>query len=319
LSGRSTGRKLAILSYCANDRKIGISTLLCHEIEVLRHLIIGSVICNLLLVSFINLDSYPMRLLTIRKIPGICFTVGGLQNTRTGFSSGIEQCFNGTTYRIISQLTLFGAVFSSLLYMFLVTASAPDSIIVTSVLSLSRGMSIVLICIFVIWLWFRYLSHTTLFDAEHNMDRHEDETRYTKPLLSPWMDLLVILICVIPLVLQTDSIALSLHLMSPETRKWLAMYWVPVLLPIDRHVKAIRLIHNDQIDDSLDLSLGFAITLCLFVGPLLVILFWCLGDGFTLQFDLYGTVAYLLSVSLMAYVVADGKSNWLEGVELLVL
>jgi Ca2+/H+ antiporter len=40
---------------------------------------------------------------------------------------------------------------------------------------------------------------------------------------------------------------------------------------------------------------------------------------FTLQFNLFRTVAYLLSAFIIAYIVADRKSNWIEGVELLIV
>jgi Ca2+:H+ antiporter len=254
----------------------------------------------------------------LAKIPGICFTIGGINNARTGFENGIEQYFNSTVFGIVAQLTFFGAVVSGLLYTFLVTASGPSSIIEIPILNLSHYMSVVQLCIFSIWLWFRCRSHAVLFDYE-NLDGYEDESRLEEPQLSPWIDLLVILICLIPLVSQTDSIALSLHRMSPELRKWLIMFLMPILLPIDRHVKAIRLILKDKVDDSLDLSLGFSITLCLFVGPILVVLSWSLGEMFKVQFDLFGTVAYLLGALLITYIVADGRSNWIEGIELLVV
>jgi hypothetical protein len=72
------------------------------------------------------------------KIPSIYFTVGGLNNTRTGFANGIEQDFNVIAFGVVTQLIFFGAMFSALLYVFLVTASTPSSVIEISILNLSH-------------------------------------------------------------------------------------------------------------------------------------------------------------------------------------
>jgi Ca2+:H+ antiporter len=78
-------------------------------------------------------------------------------------------------------------------------------------------------------------------------------------------------------------------------------------------MRALLFTLKDYLDVAMDLSLGYAVTVCLFVGPAFVVLGWCLGQRFALCFGLYGTIVYGISAWVVAYVLADGKSNYMEG------
>jgi Ca2+:H+ antiporter len=95
------------------------------------------------------------------------------------------------------------------------------------------------------------------------------------------------------------------------------MYYIPIFLRIGKHAKVLRLGLQGKMDNSLDLTRGFTVTLCVFLAPLLVSLSWCLGPALTLRFDLFGTVNYSLSAWIISYIVMDGKSNWFEGMALI--
>jgi len=51
----------------------------------------------------------------------------------------------------------------------------------------------------------------------------------------------------------------------------------------------------------------------------MVTLAWIMGKPLALLFDPFESVVLYISVHVMSYVVADGKSNWLEGVILTCL
>jgi len=55
------------------------------------------------------------------------------------------------------------------------------------------------------------------------------------------------------------------------------------------------------------------------VVPFLVVLAWIMGRPLTLLFDPFQSVVLFLSVLTVNYAVADGKSNWLEGMILMSL
>jgi Ca2+:H+ antiporter len=55
------------------------------------------------------------------------------------------------------------------------------------------------------------------------------------------------------------------------------------------------------------------------VIPFIVTLGWMMGHPLTMYFDPFESAALFLSVVTVNYVIADGKSNWLEGAILMVL
>ncbi len=83
-----------------------------------------------------------------------------------------------------------------------------------------------------------------------------------------------------------------------------------------------------QIKDKMDLALGVALGSCLqiaiFVLPACVLAGWAMGsvdaagDPFALDLDPFLVLTLTLSVVLAYFVTADGRSNWLLGLELVV-
>jgi Ca2+:H+ antiporter len=76
---------------------------------------------------------------------------------------------------------------------------------------------------------------------------------------------------------------------------------------------------KDKLTLSIWVAVGSSIQIALFVIPFIVTLGWIIGKPMTLFFDPFESAALFLSVITVNYVVADGKSNWLEGVVLMIL
>jgi Ca2+:H+ antiporter len=57
----------------------------------------------------------------------------------------------------------------------------------------------------------------------------------------------------------------------------------------------------------------------LFVVPVLVFISQIMGYGFLLTFSAFELVSLMLSVIILNYVTADGKTNWIEGAQLLTV
>ena len=55
----------------------------------------------------------------------------------------------------------------------------------------------------------------------------------------------------------------------------------------------------------------------LFAAPAMVLFAWVLGVPLTLEFGMLETAATFVSVLVVNSILADGKSNWLEGSMLL--
>jgi Ca2+:H+ antiporter len=72
----------------------------------------------------------------------------------------------------------------------------------------------------------------------------------------------------------------------------------------------------------MNLCIGIAVSSSLQIGllvsPILVLVGWAIGQPMTLFFKNFETVILFTSILIVNYLIQDGRSNWLEGVLLLV-
>jgi len=59
--------------------------------------------------------------------------------------------------------------------------------------------------------------------------------------------------------------------------------------------------------------------IALFVIPLAVLIGWWIGADMTLVFDNFQIAVLFVSVILVNYLIGDGASHWLEGLQLMML
>ncbi len=97
-----------------------------------------------------------------------------------------------------------------------------------------------------------------------------------------------------------------------------------ILLPIvgnaAEHVTAITVACKDKMDLAIGVAVGSSMQVALFIIPLLVIIGWGMGmDEMALSFDPFQVAVLFVAVLLVNYLIADGKSHWLEGMLLMCL
>ncbi|KAI0833341.1 Sodium/calcium exchanger protein-domain-containing protein [Trametes gibbosa] len=109
------------------------------------------------------------------------------------------------------------------------------------------------------------------------------------------------------------------HLSPTISKEWIGLILLPTVSSIAECVTAINVSVKDQLTLSISVAVGSTIQTALFVIPSMVILGWFLDKPLALLFDPFESVVLYISVHTMGYVVADGKSNWLEGVILVCL
>ncbi|KZS92341.1 calcium/proton exchanger, partial [Sistotremastrum niveocremeum HHB9708] len=149
-----------------------------------------------------------------------------------------------------------------------------------------------------------------------------EEDEEEKPQLDVWI-CIGLLIAVTVLVAVTadflvDSITpLTEH--SGISQEWVGLILLPIVGNAAEHVTAVTVSVKDKLTLSLGVAAGSSIQIALFVIPFMVILAWIIGKPLTLLFDPFESITLFLAVITVNYVVADGKTNWLEGVILMNL
>ena len=73
-------------------------------------------------------------------------------------------------------------------------------------------------------------------------------------------------------------------------------------------------------DLAIGVAVGSSIQVALLILPLLVVLGWILGKAdMSMQIDGFQMTVVFVSVLLVNYLIGDGKSSWIEGVQLMCL
>ncbi|KAK2063571.1 calcium/proton exchanger [Colletotrichum caudatum] len=97
-----------------------------------------------------------------------------------------------------------------------------------------------------------------------------------------------------------------------------------ILLPIvgnaAEHATAVTVAIKDKMDLAIGVAVGSSMQVALFLIPMLVIIGWGMGnDAMTLSFDQFQVAVLFVAVLLVNYLISDGKSHWLEGLQLICL
>ncbi|KZT59151.1 calcium/proton exchanger [Calocera cornea HHB12733] len=117
------------------------------------------------------------------------------------------------------------------------------------------------------------------------------------------------------LVDSIDGVTATGHI----SEEWVGLILLPIVGNAAEHVTAVTVSVKNKLDLSMGVAVGSSIQIALFVIPFMVVLSWIMGKPLTMLFDPFESVVLFLSVLTVNYVVADGRSNWLEGMILMNL
>ncbi|KAJ6531824.1 Sodium/calcium exchanger protein-domain-containing protein [Mycena capillaripes] len=165
-------------------------------------------------------------------------------------------------------------------------------------------------------------SNSTAFLAEKQQKTHEgNETAdERKPQLS--LFLIVILLTVVTVVspFHADRLVESMDSIASMIQKpYVALIILPAVTSVAECMTAMTVSVKDDLNFAISVAVGSTIQTALFGIPLMVTLAWAIGKPLALLFDPFESLVLYISVQVMTYVMADGKSNYLEGIVLLCL
>jgi Ca2+:H+ antiporter len=92
---------------------------------------------------------------------------------------------------------------------------------------------------------------------------------------------------------------------------------IPLIGNLAEHVVGVTLAYKNKMDFSLITSLGSATQIALFAVPVLVFFGLIVGHPVTLVFTPLEVVAVAVGVFIAGYIALDGRSNWVEGLQLI--
>jgi Ca2+:H+ antiporter len=267
--------------------------------EVVKASIIGSVLSNVLLVL------------------GASMLVGGLRHSRQLFNATAARA-QATMLILASAALVMPAIFQLVKGGALPSPGAELVGFAHPVEQLSLTVAIVLLIVYAAGLWFSLVTHRDLFNPPDE-SVHEPESE-------PWsvrrsVGLLAIAGVAVGLMSEilVGSIAETAE-SAGLTEFFIGAVIVAIVGNAAEHWVAVYVASKDKMDLAVNIAVGSAAQVALFVGPLLVVLSYFVGpQPLGLVFNGFELGGLLLAVIIASHITGEGQSTWFEGLMLLAL
>ncbi|KAJ8067904.1 hypothetical protein OCU04_003489 [Sclerotinia nivalis] len=311
------GNTIGILIYMTFGNIVQLVTsillLKTRQVEILKTSLVGGILSGVLLIM------------------GASYFAGGIHR--------LEQFFDvSSASHVANFLTL------SVASLIIPTASHVFANSTTEkIAAQSRGTSIVLLLVYGVYLFFQLRTHAHVFNPEIIIDTKtlpkqtvkgvaegvvtqsqpsppsivSSTNEVVEPQLSMPTGIITLVIGTVVLAFNTtfavDSIdGLTAHHASPT-------FVGLILLPfLNNDLMPIKCARMDKLDLSIMASAGKSLQTSLLITPLIVIIAWIWGiDDMGLLFDGFQVASLFMAVLLFNFLIAAGKSNYLQGILLL--
>ena len=291
---------------------VSIIALKDNQIRIVQASMLGSILSNLLLVL------------------GCCFIAGGLTRVQQTFNQTVAQTMSSLMALACSALLIPAAFHASLP----VSKKSKDGFPVPGssdqlVLSLSRGVSIILLIVYMLYLLFQLKTHKQLFEEQANeaddviitastsQSFDDNKVKEPLPIISSFTVLVIatilVSICADYLVGSIDNIVES----SGLSKTFIGLIVIPIVGNAAEHATAIIVAMKDKMDLAIGVAVGSSLQIALFVTPFMVVVGWICDVPMSLYFSTFETAILFVSVFISNLCILDGESNWLEGMLLI--
>jgi Ca2+:H+ antiporter len=266
-------------------------------LRIVQVSLLGSILSNMLLVL------------------GCAFFFGGLRYR--------EQTFNRTACSLNSGLLML-SVMSLLFPMVLETTHSELS--PESTLQVSRWVSVMLLGTYCCYLVFQLHTHRHIFEdgdepGDGAEDDDEDEEEEEEAVLGMWGSIFWLAFISLFIAYLSEWLV---HSLEGASCKWgvpdlfLGTIVIPIVGNAAEHAAAIIFAVKNKMELSLGIAVGSSTQIALFVVPLLVVIGWFYDKPLSMDFHPFETGTLLLTVILVAFLIQNGESNWLQGLMLIV-
>lgn len=260
---------------------IAIFLILEGELDVVKASLTGSILGNILLVL------------------GLSFLAGGLKHQ--------EQQFNSQAAGVHAT-SLVLAVIGLLMPALFAQTTGRHSFLEREVVS--GTVAAVLIALYVGALAFTLVTHEHLFRVPGESE---------KPRWPVRTALLVLLGATALVALESEFLVGALEPALADlglSKFFVGLILVPIIGNAAEHSSAVVFAVRNKVEITLEIAIGSSTQIALFVAPVLVFISLAVGHPMDFVFTTFEIAAVGLSTLIMAFIAMDGRSNWLEGAQL---
>ena len=284
--GQAIGGLLNATFGNATELIIAIVAVVNGEVDVVRASLIGSIVGNLLLVL------------------GLSALLGGLKYKEQKFSKDAAGTHS-------SMMTI--AVISLLVPAIFVRSVPHLHEGDVRVESLSFWVAAVLIALYLGGLVFSLCTHQSAFVPQ-------GEEEHDPPTMKQGQAILILLVSTVVIAVESE---LLVHSIEPVVHAWhmsklfLGIILIPIIGNAAEHSTAVTTAIKNKMDISLNIAVSSATQIAMFVAPVIIFVSALTKSHVTILFSNVELITVVVSVVITGQVTRDGKSNWLEGAQLL--
>jgi Ca2+:H+ antiporter len=252
------------------------------ELDIVKASLTGSIVGNLLLVL------------------GLSLFVGGLRNTEQEFSARAAGVHTSSL-----ALAVAGLLMPALFVLTTGQHSHAQREVVSGVVA---G---VLMALYVCVLVFTLVMHEHLFRTA---------ARDEEPVWSVRRALVTLLVVTAVVGLESEILVGALEPALADlglSRLFVGLILVPIIGNAAEHGTAVLLAVRNELDATLEIATGSSLQIALFVAPALVFISLLAGHPMDFVFSPFEVAAVAVSMFVVALISRDGRSNWLEGLQLI--
>ena len=197
--------------------------------------------------------------------------------------------------------------------------------------AISLGVAGVLLLLYVLSIIYQFRTPAPTPAAEHGHGGTShtgvgstEEIAAHKPKWSVPAALGILAVCTLAIVFMSEFLVGVVEPVAAQLgvrELFLGVILIPIVGNVAEHLVGVQAAMKNQMDLSMNISLGSSMQIALFVAPLLVFISVFIGPNgeLTLFFSLFEVMVLFLSVLIAALISIDGESNWLEGAMLLAV
>src|SRR6476620_1686214 len=223
-----------------------------------------------------------------------------------------EQHFNAAGARSQATMLVLAAIT-------LVLPAAFQGVVGTTAEGLSRlsvSISIVLLFVYLLYLVFTLVTHSTLFAGSGHADGEKAQASVVQAAA-------VLGGATAGIVWMSELLVAAIEPTAHEfglSNVFVGVFVVAILGNAAEHATAVGAAMKDRMDLALSIAIGSSVQVALFVAPVLVFASLFLGPApMDLAFLAGLVLMVLLSAIITAQVAGDGRSDWLKGLQLLAV
>lgn len=255
--------------------------------DVVKASLAGSVIGNILLVL------------------GASMLVGGLKYK--------TQSFNRHSINITSSMLLLAVIGLSIPAIF--THTLPEESLTSQVEGLNVIVAVLMLLVYIMQFVFSFITHRNLYE-----DSVPDEEDTGGPANLP-RSIALLVVATICIAVLSEIFVGTVEPMAESaglSKTFVGIILVPIIGNAAEHSSAILMAYKNKMNAAIEIALGSSLQIILFVVPVLTLLslfFTPMSIVFT-PFELVSVTGAVLIANRVA---ADGESNWLEGLQLVIV